>query len=102
MGTAAGLLVRSYGQLSAVFDIGAFFLSTLGGALVPLATLPGWVRAVSPLSPGYWAADALRHAAAGDAARTFTGVGVLLAIAAASGVLAAWRVSRGWGRAVAV
>jgi ABC-2 type transport system permease protein len=92
IGTAAGLLVRSYGQLSAVFDIGAFLLTTLGGALVPLDTLPGWVRAVSPVSPGYWAADVLRHAAAG----------VLLAVAVAAGAVAAWRVSRGWGRATAV
>ena len=81
MGTAAGLLVRSYGQLFAVFDIGAFFLTTIGGALVPLSTLPGWVRTVSPLSPGYWAADSLRHAAAGDSGRTFAGVGVLVAFA---------------------
>jgi len=102
MGAAVGLLVRSYGQLSATFDIGALFLTTLGGALVPLSTLPGWVRAVSPLSPGYWAADALRHAAVGDAGRTFTGIAVLLGVAAGAGTVAAWRVSRGWGRATAV
>jgi ABC-2 type transport system permease protein len=102
MGSAVGLLARSYGQLSAVLDIGAFFLTTLGGALVPLSTLPGWVRAVAPLSPGYWGADCLRHAAAGDAGRTLTGVGVLLAVAAGTGAIAAWRVARGWGRATAV
>ena len=102
MGTAVGVLVRSYGQLSAVFDIGGLFLTTLGGALVPLSTLPGWVRAVSPLSPGYWAAQSLRHAAAGEAGPTFTGVGVLLAVAAGAGAIAAWRVARGWGRATAL
>lgn len=102
MGTAAGVLVRSYGQLSAVFDIGALILTTLGGALVPLSTLPGWVRAVGPVSPGYWAADGLRHAATGDAGRTLTCAAVLLAVAAVTGAVAAWRVSRGWGRALAV
>lgn len=102
MGTAAGVLVRSYGQLSAVFDIGALILTTLGGALVPLSTLPGWVRAVGPVSPGYWAADGLRHATAGDAGRTLTCAAVLLAVAAVTGAVAAWRVSRGWGRALAV
>jgi ABC-2 type transport system permease protein len=102
LGTAAGVLVRSYGQLSAVHDIGAFVLTTLGGALVPLNTLPGWIRPVSPLSPGYWAAGALRHAAAGATARTLVCCGVLLGVAAAFGALAAWRISRGWGRATAV
>jgi len=102
MGTAVGVLVRSYGQLSAVFDIGGLFFTTLGGALVPLSTLPGWVREVSPVSPGYWAAESLRHAAAGDAAPTLKGVGVLLAVAAAGAATAAWRVARGWGRATAV
>jgi ABC-2 type transport system permease protein len=99
LGTAAGVLARSYGQLSAVFDIGAFVLTTLGGALVPLDTLPGWARAVGPVSPGYWAAGALRHAAAGDTSSTLTGAAVLLGVAAASGALAAWRIGRGWGRA---
>jgi ABC-2 type transport system permease protein len=102
MGAAAGLLAGSYGQLSAMLDIGAFCLTTLGGALVPESTLPGWVRAVSPLSPGYWAADVLRHAAAGDAPRTVADIGVLLLVAAAGAAVAAWRINRGWGRAVAV
>jgi ABC-2 type transport system permease protein len=101
MGTAVGRLVRSYGQLSAAFDIGALFLTTLGGALVPLSTLPGWVRVVSRLSPGCWAAQSLRHAAAGDPGPTFTGAGVLLAVAAGTGAIAAWRVAPGWGRATA-
>ncbi|SEG70631.1 ABC-2 type transport system permease protein [Actinacidiphila yanglinensis] len=102
MGSAVGLLARSYGQLSAVLDIGAFLLTTLGGALVPISTLPGWVRAIAPASPGYWGADCLRHAAAGDTGRTLTGVAVLLAVAVVSGSIAAWRVSRGWGRATAM
>lgn len=102
MGSAAALLVRSYGQLMAAFDIGAFFLTTLGGVLVPLSTLPGWMRAAAPLSPGYWAADALREAAMGHAPRTYTDICVLLAIAAVTGTIAVRRVTRGWGRALAV
>jgi ABC-2 type transport system permease protein len=54
------------------------------------------------VSPGYWAADGLRHATAGDAGRTLTCAAVLLAVAAVTGAVAAWRVSRGWGRALAV
>ncbi|BBA95357.1 hypothetical protein RVR_185 [Actinacidiphila reveromycinica] len=102
MGSAVGLLAGSYGQLSAVLDIGAFLLTTLGGALVPISTLPGWVRAVAPASPGYWGADCLRHAAAGDTGRTLTGIAVLLAVALVGGAVAAWRVARGWGRATAI
>ncbi|WP_225849679.1 ABC transporter permease [Streptomyces sp. HPF1205] len=101
LGTAVGVTARSYQQLSAVYDIGAFVLTTLGGALVPLHTLPGWVRAVSPVSPGYWAAGALRHASAGDTGPALTAAAVLLGVAAASGALAAWRISRGWGRSPA-
>lgn len=102
LGAAVGVLASSYSQLSAILDIGAFLLTTLGGALVPLSTLPGWVRAASPASPGYWAARTLRSAAAGDAAATFAGAGVLLAVGAVAGAVAAWRVARGWGRTAAV
>jgi ABC-2 type transport system permease protein len=102
LGAAIGVLVRGHGQLSAVFDIGAFLLTALGGALVPLAVLPAWVRDIAPVSPGYWASDALRHAAAGDTARTLAGIGVLLAVAAVAGAVAAWRIGHGWGRAIAV
>ncbi|WP_079139020.1 ABC transporter permease [Actinacidiphila rubida] len=102
MGSAVGVTVRSYGQLSTTFDIGSLFLTTLGGALVPLSTLPGWLRAVSPASPGYWAARTLRHAAAGDTGPTLRGAAVLLAVGVACGAVACRRVARGWGRASAV
>jgi ABC-2 type transport system permease protein len=92
--------VRSHGRLSAVYDIGAFVLTTLSGALVPLTVLPAWVRDIAPVPPGYWASDALRSAAAGDAARTFAGIGVLPAVAAAAGAVAAWLIGHGWGRAI--
>lgn len=102
IGAALGVIARSHGQLAALHDIGALVLTTLGGALVPLATLPAWVRTLAPGSPGYWAARTLRRAAAGDTAGTFTGVAVLLAVAVAAAGVAGWRVSRGWGRATAV
>ncbi|SHM89960.1 ABC transporter permease [Actinacidiphila paucisporea] len=101
MGSAVGVTARSFGQLSATFDIGGFCLTNVGGAMVPLAVLPGWVRDVAPASPGYWAATTLRHASAGEAPQTLRGVAVLLAVAAASGAFAAWRIRHGWGRAEA-
>jgi ABC-2 type transport system permease protein len=55
LGTAAATLVQSPAQLSVGGDIAAVLTSILGGALVPAALLPGWLRAVGPLTPGYWA-----------------------------------------------
>ena len=55
LGTAAATLVQSPAQLSLAGDIAAVLTSILGGALVPAELLPGWLRAVGPLSPGYWA-----------------------------------------------
>ena len=55
LGTAAATLVQRPAQLSVAGDIAAVLTSILGGALVPAELLPGWLRAVGPLSPGYWA-----------------------------------------------
>jgi len=54
-GTALATVVRNHGQLTTVKDIGTLTLAGLGGALLPLALLPSWATALSPLSPGYWA-----------------------------------------------
>jgi ABC-2 type transport system permease protein len=69
-------------------------LSSLGGALVPLASMPAWVRAVAPASPGYWGVSALRSALHGSAADTLRACALL----AAFGALAAYRAGRGGGR----
>ena len=49
-------------QLSVAGDIAAVLTSILGGALVPAELLPGWLRVVGPLSPGYWAMRSYRAA----------------------------------------
>ncbi|MBY8885818.1 ABC transporter permease [Streptomyces sp. PTM05] len=98
LGTMAGVLVRSQGELSAAYDIGGMLLSSLGGALVPLASMPGWVRHLAPASPGYWAVSALHAALGGDAGRTAVCCAALGAFACAAGTAAAIRVGRGWGR----
>lgn len=102
IGAVLGVTARSHGQLSALHDIGALVLTTLGGALVPAQTMPAWLRTLAPASPGYWAARALRLAAAGDTGGTLHGVAVLLAVALAAACVAGRRVSRGWGRATAL
>ncbi|MFC1441110.1 ABC transporter permease [Streptacidiphilus sp. N1-10] len=94
LGSALGVAARSYGGLSAAYDIGGMLLSSLGGALVPLAALPHWVRAVAPASPGYWASAALRAALSGEGARTAQCCAVLLAFALGFGALAGWKLHR--------
>jgi ABC-2 type transport system permease protein len=98
LGALIGVLARSMSELSAAYDIGAMIMSSLGGALVPLAAMPSWVRDIAPASPGYWAVAALRGALSGDAGRTLAGAAVLAGFAAAAGLAAAARMRRGWGR----
>jgi ABC-2 type transport system permease protein len=98
IGAALGASVRSQSELAVCYDIGGVALTALAGGLVPLAALPGWARAAAPASPGYWALSALRSAIGGDPGGTLRACGVLLAVAAVTGTVACWRISRGWAR----
>ena len=98
LGALIGVLARSLSELSACYDIGAMILSSLGGALVPLASMPQWIRDLAPASPGYWAVAALRAALADDAPRTLAACAVLAGFAAAAGLLTLARASRSGGR----
>lgn len=98
LGAMIGVLARSLSELSAAFDIGAMILSSLGGALVPLTAMPHWVRHVAPASPGYWAVAALQAALRDNLSRTLLACAVLTGFAAAAGLVAMSRASRGGGR----
>jgi ABC-2 type transport system permease protein len=102
LGTLLGVLVRSMGALSAAYDIGAMLLSSVGGALVPLASLPVWVSDVAPASPGYWAARGLRAALAGDTSTVAVACGTLLGVALVCGAVASVRLRGRSGRLVAL
>lgn len=93
IGSALGVLANSFSALSAGYDIGGLLLSSLGGALVPISAMPGWIAAIAPVSPGYWAVSALRAAADGNASSTLTACAVLTGFAVAAGLVAAWRVA---------
>jgi ABC-2 type transport system permease protein len=95
LGAAVGVLARSVQELSAIADLGGMILSSLGGAMVPLSALPGWVRHVAPASPGYWAVSAMKAALAGGSAGTLRASAVLTGFALAFGLLAAARAGRG-------
>ena len=99
IGTAIAAIVRSHGELSAICDIGALTLTTLGGAFVPVSMFPGWLQAVAPASPGYWALSMLQAALRGDVTTTLQRAALLLGIGLVAGTFACWRLSRGWGRA---
>jgi ABC-2 type transport system permease protein len=98
IGSLLGVLARSLSELSAAYDIGAMILSSLGGGLVPLSALPGWVRDSAPVSPGYWGVESLRAAMLGQAGRTLTACAVLAGFGLAAAALAGVRAGRGWGR----
>jgi ABC-2 type transport system permease protein len=100
VGTALAMLVRSHAELSAATDIGSMAFTCLGGALVPLAAMPSWARAIAPASPGYWAMRGLRAALAGDWPATLTSATVLIGAACLAAIVAGLRLVRGWGRQV--
>ncbi len=47
--------LRTVNQVNAFQNVGAMAFAGLGGALVPLAQLPSWARAIGPITPAYWA-----------------------------------------------
>lgn len=102
LGALMGVLVRSMGELSASFDIGGMLLSSLGGAFVPLSTLPHWVAYVAPVSPGYWSARGLRAALAGDTHTAVLACATLVGVACCCGALAAVRLQGRSSRLVAL
>lgn len=102
LGALLGVLARSMGALSAAYDIGGMLLSSLGGALVPLSDLPHWIAGVAPLSPGYWAAQGLHAALAGEPHTVASACGTLLATALVCGTLASIRLQGRGGRPVSL
>lgn len=91
-------VVRSQGELSMICDVGALTLSSIGGALIPLSLMPDWAVLLAHLSPGYWALIMLQAAVRADPAGMVVPALVLLALGVVTGMFAARRISRGWGR----
>jgi ABC-2 type transport system permease protein len=62
--SAFGMLVtaiaRTMNQLNAIGSVGGMAMAMLGGAWVPVATMPGWAQAVAPALPTYWAMQGFR------------------------------------------
>lgn len=98
IGTAIAMCVRSFAELSATIDIGAFICTAIGGALVPLSAMPGWAQALAPFSPAYWAMEGLAGGISGDVSRLLPAGGVLLGLTVVCVVIAGHRLAHGWGR----
>jgi ABC-2 type transport system permease protein len=62
--SAFGMMVtavsRTMQQLNAIGSVGAFAMAMLGGAWVPVASMPGWAQAIAPAMPTYWAMESFR------------------------------------------
>ncbi|WP_322098000.1 ABC transporter permease [Nakamurella alba] len=98
LGTALATVARSLGELGVISDVSALVVSSLGGALVPIAIMPGWAQAAAHASPGYWALEMLQSALAGEAGGMLWPAVILLALGAVAAVFAVRRLARGWGR----
>jgi ABC-2 type transport system permease protein len=59
-GMAATALARTMNQLNAIGSVGGFGMAMLGGAWVPVSTMPGWAQTIAPMMPTYWAMRAFR------------------------------------------
>ena len=80
-------------QLNALANLGAIVLAGIGGALAPSTALPGWAKAIAPITPSYWAMRGFRSVILGPGglADVVTPIAVLLAFAAAFVMVAAAR-----------
>jgi ABC-2 type transport system permease protein len=94
--TAFGLalvsLCRTFMAVTTLANIGALAFAGAGGALVPFDLLPGWIQAISPFTPGYWAMRGFTRAIEGTGGSVLGPVAVLAGWAALFAALTAWRL----------
>ena len=95
--SAFGMLVtavaKTMNQLNAVGSVGGTALALLGGAWVPVETMPGWAQAVAPGLPTYWAMKGFRKVILDGAglADALLPVVVIAGFGVLFTALAAWR-----------
>jgi ABC-2 type transport system permease protein len=92
-----GMLVtsvaRTMNQLNAVGSVGGMALALLGGAWVPVETMPGWAEAIAPAMPTYWAMEGFRRVIleSGGMGAVLVPCLVLAGFGAVFTALSAWR-----------
>ncbi|HEX6263462.1 MAG TPA: ABC transporter permease [Actinomycetota bacterium] len=57
-GLAVTAVARTMQQLNAIGSVGGFAMAIIGGAFVPVSSMPDWAQAVAPVMPTYWAMKA--------------------------------------------
>lgn len=55
LGVAVTAVCNTAQQAQAFAIVGMVLFGAIGGALVPFDVLPGWARAIAPVTPTYWA-----------------------------------------------
>jgi len=94
LGVCVTALCRTAQQASSFAYLGMVLFGAIGGAFVPFSVLPGWARAVAPLTPTYWAMRGM-HSVVLDGqglSATLLPTAVLLGMAVLFGVVALRRL----------
>jgi ABC-2 type transport system permease protein len=93
IGVLMAAVLRTEQQMNAFGNLGAMVLAGVSGALVPLAILPTWAKAVAPIAPQYWAMRGFRSVILEGEGLTsvLLPVGVLLAFGVVAAGLALLR-----------
>jgi ABC-2 type transport system permease protein len=86
-------LVKDFVTLNSIMNLLVIAVAAAGGALVPLFLLPDWLRAISPITPHYWAMDASQRIIllGDDLPAVAPDIAALLAFAGVFFVLGIWR-----------
>lgn len=59
-GMAITAMARTMQQLNAIGTVGGFAMAMIGGAWVPISSMPTWAQTIAPAMPTYWAMKAFR------------------------------------------
>jgi ABC-2 type transport system permease protein len=94
LGAALASVTRTPSSVSAATDLMSLLSTALSGALLPLAALPFWARAITPISPGYWAVHGFDAAMHGDTRTSLLSGAALLGVTVLVGWFAARRLMR--------
>lgn len=95
LGVLVFTLSTTGGQMMALVNVSTAVFGGLGGTVIPRSLMPGPVRALSPLTPSYWAMSGLQGIVRGEDLLSLARcAGALLAFALAFGVAATLGLSQ--------
>ncbi|HEX8745071.1 MAG TPA: ABC transporter permease [Thermoleophilaceae bacterium] len=96
LGVLVAAVTSTDQQIQQLTNVLVLLLGLIGGAMAPLSTMPGWVQAIAPASPDYWAVDLFSGAMAAGAppSRLLADAAVLALFTAVLVTLGAPRIHR--------